>query len=345
MNVRVAIVAPTGYTGLYLIQLLLRHPAAQIRYLASHRQELPNIAAEFPQLLGRCELDCQPIDPPAMARQADVVFTCLPHATAMQYVPALLEAGLKVVDLSADYRLSDAALYERVYEHAHTDLKNLAQAVYGLPEFWAERIAGAKLVANPGCYPTAAALGIAPLLSSSLAKTSGIIINAASGVTGAGRAPKAAYHFPEVNEGFAPYNPGVHRHQPEIEQTLGVVRGGPVNVLFVPHLLPIDRGILETIYLDPADEDVTQEDLFEALEKAYEEQPFVRVRQDLPNVKFVRDTNFCDLSVRLLGPAANGGGRKIVVFSAIDNMIKGASGQAIQNMNLMFGQEPSAGLM
>jgi N-acetyl-gamma-glutamyl-phosphate reductase len=250
-----------------------------------------------------------------------------------------------VIDLSADYRLRDGDLYERVYKHPHTDRKHLAEAVYGLPELFAKHIAGARLVANPGCYPTAAALAIAPLLSRSLVKPTGIIINAASGVTGAGRTAKPEYHFPEVNEGFSPYSPGVHRHEPEIDQTLSTVRGAPTKTLFVPHLLPIDRGILETIYLEPQDEDVTEAELYEAFAQAYESEPFVRIRTtDLPNVKHVRDTNFCDLAVRLVG-APGSAGRRAVVFSAIDNMIKGASGQAIQNMNLIFGQDQTAGLL
>jgi N-acetyl-gamma-glutamyl-phosphate reductase len=344
MSLRAAIIAPTGYTGFYLIQLLLRHPLAKPTYLASAREELPAIAAEFPQLRGRCDLVCRPIDAKAMAREADVVFTCLPHAVALKHVPALLDAGLKVIDLSADYRLRDADLYERVYQHPHTDRAHLAEAVYGLPELFAKHVAGARLIANPGCYPTAAALAIAPLLSRSLVKPMGIIINAASGVTGAGRSPAPQYHFPELNESFAPYNPGMHRHQPEIEQTLTTVRGAPVQALLVPHLLPIDRGILETIYLEPQDEDVTEAELREAFVQAYEHEPFIRLRADLPNVKHVRDTNFCDLSVRLVGPAG-GTGRRVIVFSAIDNMIKGASGQAIQNMNLMFGQDQTTGLL
>jgi N-acetyl-gamma-glutamyl-phosphate reductase len=355
MATRVAIIGPTGYTGLYLVQLLLRHPHASITYLASHRQELPNIADEFPQLLGRCEMVCRPIDAAVMAKEADVAFSCLPHVASMQHVPALLEAGLKVIDLSADYRLSSPELYEKVYGHAHSDRKHLPEAVYGLPELFARDIPGAKLVANPGCYPTAAALGIAPLLSRSLVKPDGILINAASGVSGAGRQPKPNLHFPEVNESYAAYNPGSHRHEPEISQTLSRVRGGPTRVLFVPHLLPVDCGILATIYLDPLDDDVTQDDLFEAFYDAYAECPFVRVRKDLPNVKWVRGTNYCDLSVRLVGPStgadggllpgASGEARKIIVFAAIDNMIKGASGQAVQNMNLMFGHEPAAGLL
>ncbi len=350
LTIRCAIVGPTSYTAQYLIEILLRHPSATLTYLATQRDVLANIADEFPQLRGRCELAGRPIDPAAIAAAADVAFLCLPHVASMQYAPKLLDAGLRVIDLSADYRLRDAAQYARVYGHAHEDTANLASAVYGLPEFFADKIKDADLIANPGCYPTAAALGIAPLLERSLVKPANIIINATSGVTGAGRSPKQQFHFPEVNEAFSPYAPGVHRHQTEIEQTLTTIKGGPVRALFVPHLLPVDRGILESIYLDPLDDDVTEAELYEAFHDAYAHAPFVRIRKELPNVKWVRDTNYCDVAVRLVDaggePGADNGdvNRKVIVFTAEDNMIKGASGQAVQNMNLMYGLEETAGL-
>jgi len=343
MNVRAAILGPTGYTGLWLIELLLRHPSAEVTYLASARDELPRIEHEFPQLVGRFEMACQPMDARAIAREADVAFACLPHKAAMEYVPQLLDAGLRVVDLSADYRLSDPDQYETVYKTPHTDRANLKHAVYGLPELFGDDVREADLVANPGCYPTAAALGIAPLIQCSLVRTDDIVINAASGVSGAGRSPKLNLHFVEVNEGYNAYACGDHRHQPEIEQTLSRVKGQSVGALFVPHLLPVDRGILETIYLHPSDDDVTETDLWEAFDDAYSDKPFVRVRRDgMPNVKHVRDTNCCDVAVRLVEA---GDQRKVVVFSAEDNIIKGASGQAIQNMNLMFGLDETAGLL
>ncbi len=347
MSIRVAIVGPTGYTALHLMKLLARHPQAELTYLASHRQELPLITDIFPQLLGLVPdeaVRCRPIDAEAIAREADVAFLGLPHRAAIQYVPALLDAGVRVIDLSADYRIKDAALYEKTYGHAHTDPRNLAEAVYGLPELFRDQLPGAMLVANPGCYPTAAALAIAPLLRANLVMHEGILINATSGVTGAGRTPAAHLHFPEQNEAFGPYGTiGGHRHQPEIEQTLATVSGAESPVLFVPHLLPVDQGILETIYMQPASDELTQADLMEAYEETYAPEPFVRVREELPNVKFVRDTNFCDVAVRLVeGP---GGRRTVVVFSAIDNMVKGASGQAVQNMNLVFEQDETAGLL
>lgn len=346
MPIRAAIVGPTGYTGLHLLDLLARHPEAETTYLASARDRLPDIRDEFPQLLGRVSEDvavCKPVDAEAIADAADVAFLALPHRAAMAYAPKLLDAGLRVIDLSADYRLADATLYEEVYEHAHGDTANLADAVYGLPELFRDDLPGAMLVANPGCYPTAAALGIAPLIAHALVDSAGIIINAASGVTGAGRKATERTHYPEMNESFYAYGKiGGHRHQPEIEQTLARVAGHDVSTLFVPHLLPIDRGILETIYLTPTDPDVEEEELFDAFEDAYADEPFVRVRSELPNVKHVRDTNFCDISVRMVTDDEH---PRIIVFVAEDNMIKGASGQAIQNMNAVFELPETTGLL
>lgn len=346
MNIRVAILGPTGYTGLHLIQLLSNHPHAQITYLASQRDELPDITDEFPQLLGCIEppiAQCQPIDAKAIAKQADLAFLALPHRVAMNYVPQLLDAGLHVIDLSADYRLSNAAMYKQVYEQEHTDPNNLAESLYGLPELFRRQLAGATLIANPGCYPTVSVLAIAPLLQRSLVKPNSIIINAASGVTGAGKNPAPHLYFSEHNESFFPYGQiGCHRHQPEINQVLSTVAGKDIDVLFVPHLLPIDRGILATIYLEPAEDDVTYDDLIEAFVDAYADEPFIRVRHTLPNVKHVAGTNFCDVAIRLTETSF---GRRAIVFSAIDNMIKGASGQAIQNMHVMFELNETAGLV
>ncbi len=345
MSIRVAIVGPTGYTGMHLIELLLHHPGAQLTYLASHRDELPNIAEEFPQLLGRVPdpvAMCRPIDVEAIASEADLVFLALPHRAAMRYVPQFLDEGMRVIDLSADYRLTDQAVYESTYGHSHTDPGHLGEAVYGLPELFRDELPQATLVANPGCYPTACAISLAPLLASGLVLDDPIVINAASGVSGAGRSPAPNLHFVEQSSAFGPYGQiGSHRHQPEIEQTLSTVVDRDIRTLFVPHLLPIERGILETIYLEPSDSTVTEEDLFAALEEAYDTEPFVRVRNDLPNVKYVAGTNFCDVSVRLIDSQHQ---RRVVVFSALDNMIKGASGQAIQNMNILYELDETTGL-
>jgi N-acetyl-gamma-glutamyl-phosphate reductase len=336
-DIRVAIIGATGYTSLETIRWLLKHPAARITYLASRKQEQP-ISELFPELLHRIHLPIAPFDVEAIQKSADVAFLCLPHVAAMEHVPPLLNAGLKVIDLSADYRLKDTANYEKWYKHAHSDAKNLAAAVYGLPEFFAPAIQKAQFVSNPGCYPTAAALGIAPLLQAGLIEATDIIINAASGISGAGRTPSPQHHFPERNETFEPYGIGSHRHAPEIQQTLETLSGQPVKMLFVPHLIPMDRGILETIYLK-AKPGATMDDATAVFERAYGDKPFVRVRKEnLPSTKYVANTNFADIAVKLY----NG---RFVVIVAIDNMVKGAAGQAIENMNLMFSLHETAGLL
>jgi len=340
MPTRAAILGPTGYTGYYLIQLLLRHPHAQLTYLASHRDELPDMHKEFPSLLGRLDgVTVGRIDPPAIKKVADVIFMCVPHVAAMKYAPMLLDAGLRVIDLSADYRLRDAKEYETVYQHPHDDMKNLAHAVYGLPEFFKEQIKGARLLANPGCYPTASALGIAPFLRHGLVSPRGIVVNAASGVSGAGRDPKPNLHFPEANENYSAYNVGVHRHQPEISQSLTQWGDGrlPREPLFAPHLLPVERGILETIYAEPASDSVDTAAVGAALRAAYQHERFVCVRDDMPALRDVQRTNMVHVCARVIG------GRGVVV-AAEDDLVKGASGQAIQNANLMLGIEEAAGL-
>jgi N-acetyl-gamma-glutamyl-phosphate reductase len=345
MTIRCAIVGPTGFTGLYLIEWLARHPAAEVTYLASHREELPDIREEFRRLHGVIDEQtarCRPIDAADIADAADVAFLALPHMAAMEYAPRLLDAGVRVIDLSADYRLAEPGLYDRIYQTPHSDPGNLAEAVYGLPELFRDELPGATLVANPGCYPTAAALGIAPLVTHSLVQVEGCVINAASGVTGAGRGLKPPLHYAAANEAFGAYGKiGGHRHQPEIAQTLTRVAGRSFTPLFVPHLLPVDRGILETIYLRPSDPEVSEDELFAAMQDAYRDEPFVRVVEHLPNVKDVAGTNFCDVTVRLAGEASP----TVVVFAAIDNMIKGAAGQAIQNMNAVFEREETEGLL
>lgn len=336
-KVRVAIVGPTGYTAYEAIRILLRHPQAQITVLASRREPQPHIGEIFPALRGMIDLRCEPIDPRAIAAKADVALMCLPHKVTMQSVPSFLDAGLKVVDLSADYRLRDSADYQRWYEHEHVDAKNLAQAAFGLPEFYRARIRTAQLVANPGCYPTASILGIAPFVKRGLVEPADLIVSAASGVSGAGKEAKPEHHFPERNETFEAYGVGTHRHMIEIQRTLEDIAAAPLNLTFVPHLAPMHRGILATIFLKPK-QAMTAEQALAVLAETYKDEPFVRVSKDLPSTKNVALTNFCDLSARM----ASG---RLVVLSAIDNLIKGASGQAIQNMNLQFGLPETAGLL
>jgi len=345
MSIRAAIVGPTGYAGFHLIDRLLSHTGVELTALASHREQLPDIREEFPSLSHRLSdevAQCISIDAEAIAAVADVAFLALPHRAAMARAPELLQRGVKIVDLSADYRLDSPEVYEQTYDHPHEDTANLDHAVYGLPEFHRREIADARLVANPGCYPTAAALAAAPLVQHSLVSPERVIYNAASGVTGTGRKPAAHLHFPEINEGFFPYGQiGGHRHQPEIEQTLTTVTGQSTSVLFVPHLLPVNQGILGTLYLDPRDPNVSEAELFEAYDRAYRDEPFIRVLQHLPNIRHVRDTNYCDLTVCLAGRPDR---PTVVAFVALDNLIKGASGQAIENMNLMCELDETAGL-
>ncbi|HSW45342.1 MAG TPA: N-acetyl-gamma-glutamyl-phosphate reductase, partial [Phycisphaerae bacterium] len=280
---------------------------------------------------------CEPIDPASLAGRADVAMLCIPNGLAMDLVPGLLKAGLRVIDFSADYRLKEPAEYQQWYNKEHTDLANLAHAVYGLPEFYRDKIRTAQVVANPGCYPTSAALGIVPLLRAGLIETTDIIVDSASGISGAGREPKPQHHFPERNENFEAYNVGQHRHMVEIERILDAnVRGGKTAAIFTPHLVPMDRGILSTIYLKPH-QPISTEHVMDVFAHTYENEPFVRVRKDLPTTAQVSRTNFCDISARVVKS-------RIVVLSAIDNMVKGAAGQAIQNMNIMFGLNEREGL-
>lgn len=348
-RIPVAVVGPTGYTGLELIEILCRHPSMRVGYLASARTPAPRIDEEFPRLAARLNgnsAECGPIDAKAIAGRAKLAFLCLPHEAAMEHTPHLLDAGVKVVDLSAAYRLRDAAVYEQAYGHAQTDAKNLPRAVYGLTEWARENVRKADLVANPGCYPTAAALALIPLLRAGLIRPESIVVNAASGVSGGGRAPKPNLHYVEANENYSPYGIGVHRHQPEIAQSLarwGSTKGDlslPRPPLFVPHLLPVERGILETIYAEPADAGVTTDRLQAALKDAYEGEPFVVVRESsqMISLRDVQRTNMVHINARL----THG---RVVVVAAEDNLTKGASGQAVQNANLMLGLDETAGLL
>jgi N-acetyl-gamma-glutamyl-phosphate reductase len=337
----IAILGPTGYTGLELIEIIARHPSMRVEYLASARSPAPRIDAEFPRLRGRmggASPQCEPIDHDAIAKRCTLAFLCLPHEAAMQHTPELLKRGVKVVDLSAAYRIKDVAVYEKAYGHHHTDHANLTHAVYGLTEFAREHVKGATLVANPGCYPTAAAIALLPLLRAGVIDVSSIIINAASGVSGAGREPKAHTTLVEAGENYSAYGIGTHRHQPEINQTLHLHGSGPSDgALFVPHLLPIERGILETIYARPSSPNVDTARLMEILTHAYASEPFVTVRAEAPMLRDVNRTNQVHVNARVIGG-------RVVIVAAIDNLVKGASGQAVQNANVMLGAEETAGL-
>lgn len=336
-TIRVVLVGGSGYVGFEAIRWLLRHPVAELVGVFGPEGETGPMDGFYPLLTKQVALEQELYELDRVTGlEPDVVMLCVPHKVAMSYVPGLRSAGLRVIDWSADYRIKDASTYGAWY-CPHTDPHGLSEAVYGLPEYFAEEIAAADLVANPGCYPTCAALPLAPLVRAGHVQPTGILVNAVSGVSGAGRKPGLKNHYPERNESFEPYAITGHRHQPEMEQTLAVLTGAEVELLFQPHLCPMDRGMLATIYAAPSG-NVSAEELTRTLERAYAEAPFVRVRRDgVPATKYVANTNFCDIAVTL-----NKG--RVVAFSALDNLIKGASGQAIQNMNLMFGLDQTAGL-
>lgn len=337
--VKVAIVGASGYTGGELIRLLEGHPEAEITCVTSRQHAGEEIAAVFPSLQKRITLVCDPVDITLIAAKADFVFTALPHKSAMEVVPGLLAAGKKVVDLSADYRLRDVAAYEAWYQE-HTSAQLLSEAVYGLPEIYRDKIRQARLVANPGCYPTSVALGLAPLVREGLIDLRSLVVDSKSGASGAGRSAKTGSLFCEVNEGFKAYGVGAHRHTPEIEQTLSDLAGEEVVINFTPHLLPVNRGILSTCYAALKMASSTAE-LLEACQEFYRREPFVRVHSEgsLPNVAFVRGSNFCDVGV-VSDPRTG----RVIAIAAIDNLVKGAAGQAVQNMNIMLGMEETAGL-
>ena len=341
MKTDVAIVGASGYAARELIRILLNHPAVRIAAATSRQDEAPRLDALHPSLARRIDLTCEPFDAARIAEKASVAFLALPHTASMAVVPDLRRRGVRVIDLSADYRLTDAQVYSDWYGHAHTDAEGLKSAVYGLPELFRERIPPAGLIANPGCYTSTSILALAPLIAEDLVERRGIVVDAKSGVSGAGRSPKLNYHFPECNESLAAYGVGRHRHTPEIDQVLTAVgassgRGEPVEVIFTPHLVPMDRGIFATIYAQPTRTPV-EHDLIELYRSFYARSPFVRVVGHLPATKDSAYTNFCDITVRVVRG-------RIVVLACLDNLIKGASGVAVQNLNLMLGHPEETAL-
>jgi N-acetyl-gamma-glutamyl-phosphate reductase len=334
--IRVAIIGASGYTGAESIEILLRHPQAKLTYATALPQECGQVADVFGQFKGRCDMAIEPLDMDKLIKLADVVLCCLPHKVSMGFVPQLLAAGVKVIDFSADYRIKDAALYEKYYKVQHMDLANLKHAVYGLPELFREQVKKAKLIANPGCFPTSAILAIAPLLKHGLIDTKGIIVNSVTGSSGAGKNPSVNFHFPNMNENFFPYGIGTHRHMPEMEQMASQIAGTGVELLFQPHVAPLDRGILTTVYCRPRG-GITNDDLAELYNNFYHNERFVRVLQTAPMLKHVARTNYCHIYATITKGL-------VVCFSAIDNLVKGAAGQAIQNMNLMYGVNEAMGL-
>ncbi len=337
MASRIAVMGATGYTALELLKLLVRHPEAEIVSLTTRQENRPHVSDVHPELRGRLDLHLEILDLEKLAASVDVVFSCLPHAASAESVKPLVDQGVKVVDFSADYRLHDRNTYEQWYGTEHVDPERIGKVPYGLPELYREDIRRAELVANPGCYPTSAILPLAPLVKAGVISGQGIIVDSKSGVTGAGRTPKLPFHYPECNESIKAYGVGTHRHAPEIAQFISCVGETEADVVFTPHLVPMNRGILSTCYVQPIG-DASAKDAMAILDEQYSDEPFIRITPTLPETRAVSGTNFVDIHV------AEAGGR-LVVLSCIDNVVKGASGAAVQNFNLMCGYEETTALL
>jgi len=335
--IKVGIVGGTGYTGVELLRLLAMHPNVQLQAITSRSEAGKPVSEIYGSLRGHVDLAFSEPDLDVLSG-CDLVFFATPNGTAMKMVPGLLDAGVKVIDLAADFRLKDPALWEQWYGMPHACEEILAEAVYGLPELNREQVRKARLVANPGCYPTASALGFLPLVENGLVDTASLIADCKSGVSGAGRGANAAMLMGEVGESFKAYAVPGHRHLPEIRQTLGWVSKSEVGLTFVPHLVPMIRGIEATLYARLTG---GERDLQALFEERYADEPFVDVLPagSHPETRSVRGVNHCRIAVHL--PQ---GGETVVVLSVIDNLTKGAAGQAVQNMNLMFGLDETTGL-
>jgi len=336
---KIGIYGASGYTGQELLKILIRHTEADVVALTSRKFKgipISDIYPVFKDLTNKKYIDASPKD---VASLCDVVFLAVPHGEAMEVAPLFLKEGKKVIDLSADYRLRDVEIYEKWYKK-HTSPELIPSAVYGLPELYRKDIIGANLIANPGCYPTGAILGLAPVLKEKCIDISSIIIDSKSGMSGAGRELSIGSLFCEVNEGFKAYKICAHRHIPEIDQELGLLAGTDITVSFVPHLIPANRGILSTIYAT-LQKDVSASDLVDLYKKFYKDEIFVRIYDEgtYPNISSVRGSNYCDIGLALDGRTG-----RVVIIAAIDNLIKGAAGQAVQNMNLMCGFPEEMGL-
>jgi N-acetyl-gamma-glutamyl-phosphate reductase len=337
--IRVGIIGASGYTGAELVRLLCRHPQVELTLATSRQYAGKPLSQAFPSLQKIADIICEDPAIDELTGRADLFFTAVPHQTAMAMVPSLLAAGCKVIDLSADFRISDSMVYEKWYQ-PHTAAELLAEAVYGLPELHREAIARARLVANPGCYPTSVLLGLAPLLKAAIIDPDTLIIDSKSGTSGAGRVAQVGSLYCEVTDGFRAYKVGEHRHTPEIEQELGKLCDRPVTVSFTPHLLPMSRGILSTMYgklLKP----LSQQEVMGLYAEFYRQEPFVRLcpAGTYPATQYVRGSNYCDIGCKVDGRTG-----RLVVLSAIDNLVKGAAGQAVQNMNLVCGFPEETGL-
>ena len=337
--IRAAVIGGTGYAGAELVRILSGHPRAELTMITSRQYAGQPFSDIYPAMAGIVNLTCHAFSEEAVSEAADVIFTALPHKASMGVVPGLIDRGKKVIDLSADFRFKDPDLYEAWYEpHQAKDL--LKTAAYGLPEIYFEEIKKAYLVGNPGCYPTSVILPLLPLIKAPFIDPDSIVADSKSGTSGAGRSVGLATHFCEVNEGFKAYKVAEHRHNPEMDEVLSLFAGRTIHMTFTPHLVPMTRGMLTTIYVG-LKEDVSSLDVASYLDSFYEDKPFVRIcpRGRFPNTLYVRGTNYCDIGFQVAERT-----KLLVLISAIDNLVKGASGQAVQNMNIMFGFAETAGL-
>lgn len=338
--IRVSILGASGYSGGELIRLLLNHPAVTLQHLTSESSAEEPLEAVHPILRGRTSLMFEKLNTAAIARDSDVVFSCFPAGVGIKHNAALIKSGVKVIDLSADFRLPKAELYKTWYKISHSAPALLKEAVYGLPELFREKIKAAHLIANPGCYATAGILAAAPLLKANVVDPVSFIIDAKSGVSGAGKKISSQYMFNEVDENFQAYGVAHHRHQPEMETIFTVVGRRSSRVTFSPHLVPMSRGILSVLYAT-LKKKMKITELCTLFARTYENEPFVRVlpEGELPQTKNVATTNYCDIGI-----TEDVRSRRVIVLSAIDNLVKGAAGQAVQNMNLMFDRPEREGL-
>jgi len=336
--IRIGVVGATGYAGEEVIKILINHKHVNISELSAIIEKEEPLSSIFPAFKGRCDLVCHKPDAEKMAKNVDLVFLALPHKISMQAAPVFLKAGKTVVDLSADYRL-DADVYKIWYGVDHIDKQNLPNAVYGLPEIFFDKIKKAKLIANPGCYPTSAILGVTPAVKEKVIDEGSVIIDSKSGATGAGRKPDLALSFSEINENMKAYKVNDHQHKPEINKILSEVTGKKIDVVFTPHLIPINRGILSTIYMKLV-KPIDTKTAISIYKKFYDQKPFVRIYDEgkLPQIKDVAGSNYCDIGLKATGNI-------LIAVACIDNLKKGAAGQAIQNMNIVAGFDETEGLM
>ncbi len=340
MKIKVGIIGATGYAGAELVRILVSHPQVQLVALTTQSYEGKLFYDVYPHLYKYVKQECRELDLPAIVSESDIIFVALPHGHAIPVAQEALRQGKKFIDLGADFRINRREVYEQWYKVEHTAPELLEQAVYGLPEIHRNKIRSASLVGNPGCYPTSVILGLAPLLAYGLVDTDTVVADCKSGVSGAGRGLSLGAHFAEVNENFRAYNVGMHRHTPEIEQELGNLAGESMVISFTPHLTPMNRGILSTVYAK-LNQEMTSEQVRSIYEEYYHSEYFVRLLPPgmLPQTKAVAGSNHCDV-VPVVDPRTG----RVIVISAIDNLIKGAAGQAVQNMNLMYDLPETMGL-